>query len=87
MGIIMYVVFKDILHLSSNIYHPANWRCWAGVGFMLGYRLRRWPHIKPTYGQPILYIILYWYRIYVTYTRSYVWPHFYDIYFDIHRSI
>ena len=35
--------------------NPINTRSWTNVGIMLAHRLRRWPDIKPTLGQRLLF--------------------------------
>ena len=42
--------------ICPPIYHtPANERHWNNVGLMLGQRLRRWPNIKPTLFQCVVF--------------------------------
>ena len=40
---------------AYNSKHPANTRYWANVASMLAHRLRRWPNMKPTLAQCLMF--------------------------------
>ena len=45
----------EMIALALNQDDPANTRRWANAVLMLGWRLRRWPNIKTTFAERLVF--------------------------------